>query len=138
MSIPLGDAIKKKRKDLKLSVPLLSYIIGFPVTNIYKWEAGTRPLERDATNKLEKFVKGDYDTLAKKTIAEKKAGLLPTKKGVEQNIFRESVEIVQLKENLIESQKETIDTQKKLIENLQEQLKSFSEQGKAGARLTSE
>ncbi len=146
MSKPLGERIKEKRKSIGASVPIIAGVLEVPEPSLYKWEKGTRPIEPEINTKLEKFIKGDFDTLILAKIGEKKQGNYTPQKRVTQTNFSESVESFLLREKLIASQELTIQTQKdaifrmgQAIDNLLQQIALIEvyippELKKAGAR----
>lgn len=54
-----------KRNDLGLSALQLAKLLGVPSEGVYKWEKGTVPRDNVIYNRLENFIRGEYDFLVK-------------------------------------------------------------------------
>ena len=54
----IGDKIKAKRKELKLSVLKLAVMLDIPADRIYKWEKGTTPSLYEDHQKINLFLDG--------------------------------------------------------------------------------
>lgn len=58
----LPNELKKKRLSLKISAPDLAEILETKLPNIYKWESGMRPRNRNLSKRVDKFIDGFFDS----------------------------------------------------------------------------
>lgn len=56
---PIGQNLKAKRKERRLSVPELSDLIGIPADRIYKWEASKATPKYEDRQFLEKWINSE-------------------------------------------------------------------------------
>lgn len=61
----MGGMITGKREELGLSVLQVAKLLGVPGEGVYKWEKGTVPRDNIIYNRLENFIRGEYDFLVK-------------------------------------------------------------------------
>lgn len=58
----IGERFKKRREELKLSVPKLAARLGIESTDkIYKWEQGSNPSDFEDMKKVDDFIKNGLD-----------------------------------------------------------------------------
>lgn len=65
-------AIRKKRKELKLSAPQLAELLNVSLQNLYKWEKGTRPTNPEDYIKLESWLTGKLEIVPNSIMPETK------------------------------------------------------------------
>ena len=54
----IGDKIKLKRKELKISATRMAEMLDIPVDRIYKWEKGAKPSLYEDYEKINNFLYG--------------------------------------------------------------------------------
>lgn len=118
-----GPAIRKKRKEMNLSVKDLAEALKVKPDNLYKWEKGTKPTDPEDYMKIENWLSGKLESVPHETNAdsEKEPTPLQLMKIIittNESIRKDHSELIQLHKDIVATNAKLADTNNELAKKI--------------------